>query len=164
MLPIVIGGLALAWMREGSPEGAVVLAVQGSGVALVIALAAWLLVTQAFSDGEHHVFALGGLLLLGGAAEYLSLSALLAGFVAGVFWSVAGGPACDRIRRDVYHVQHPLIFLLLVDRRRSCGLHPHPRRTRRCLPGSQDHRENRRRLVGQATHRARAAVPRWGFD
>ena len=114
VLPIVIGGLALAWMREGSPEGAVWLAVQGSGVALVIALAAWLLVTQAFSDGEHHVFAFGGLLLLGGAAEYLSLSALLAGFVAGVFWNVAGGPACDRIRRDVYHVQHPLVFLLLV--------------------------------------------------
>ena len=114
VLPIVIGGLALAWMREGSPEGAVWLAVQGSGVALVIALAAWLLVTQAFSDGEHHVFSLGGLLLLGGAAEYLSLSALLAGFVAGAFWNRVGGPACDHIRRDVHHLQHPLVVLLLV--------------------------------------------------
>ena len=113
VLPIVIGGLALAWMREGSPEAAVWLTLQASGVALVIALAAWLLVTQASSDSEH-VFALGGLLLLGGAAEYLSLSALLAGFVAGVFWNLAGGPACDRIRRDVNHVQHPLVFVLLV--------------------------------------------------
>lgn len=115
VLPIVIGGLALAWMREsGTPWAAVWLTVQAGGVALVIALAAWLLVTQAASDDEQHVFALGGLLLLGGAAEYLSLSALLAGFVAGVFWNLAGGPARDRIRRDVYYVQHPLVFLLLV--------------------------------------------------
>ncbi|MBI4886131.1 MAG: hypothetical protein HY824_03475 [Acidobacteria bacterium] len=114
VLPIVIGGLALAWMREGSPGAAVWLTIQASGVALVIALAAWLLVTQASSDSEQHVFALGGLLLLGGAAEYLSLSALVAGFVAGVFWNLAGGSACDRIRRDVNHVQHPLVFVLLV--------------------------------------------------
>lgn len=114
VLPIVVGGLALAWMREGSPGAAAWLAVQASVMALVIALAAWLLVTQASSDSEQHVFALGSLLLLGGAAESLSLSALLAGFVAGAFWNLAGGPACDHIRRDVYHVQHPLVVLLLV--------------------------------------------------
>ena len=114
VLPIVIGGLALAWIREGSPGAAVWLAVQASVVALMIALAAWLLVTQASSDSEQRVFALGSLLLLGGAAEYLSLSALLAGFVAGVCWTLASGPACDHIRRDVYHAQHPLVVLLLV--------------------------------------------------
>jgi uncharacterized membrane protein SirB2 len=114
VLPIVIGGLALAWMREGSPGPAAWLTVQAAVVALVMALAAWLLVTQASSDSEQRVFTLGSLLLLGGAAEYLSLSALLAGFVAGAFWNLAGGPARDHIRRDVYHVQHPLVVLLLV--------------------------------------------------
>ncbi len=114
VLPIVIGGLALAWMREGSPAAAAWLAVQASVVALATALAAWLLVTEVSSDGEQHVFALGSLLLLGGAAEYLSMSALLAGFVAGAFWNLVGGPGCDRIRHDVYHVQHPFVVLLLV--------------------------------------------------
>lgn len=124
VLPIVIGGLALAWMREGSPGAAAWLAVQASVVALVIALAAWLLVAQASSDSEQHVFALGSLLLLGGAAEYLSLSALLAGFVAGAFWNLAGGPAYDHVRRDVYHVQHPLVVLLLVIAGARVGIAP----------------------------------------
>ena len=114
VLPIVIGGLALAWMREGSLGAAASLTVQASVVALVMALAAWLLVMQASSDSERRVFTLGSLLLLGGAAEYLSLSALLAGFVAGAFWNRVGGPACDHIRRDVHHLQHPLVVLLLV--------------------------------------------------
>ena len=114
VLPIVVGGLALAWMREGSLGAAASLTVQACVVALVMALAAWLLVVQASSDSEQRVFTLGSLLLLGGAAEYLSLSALLAGFVAGAFWNRVGGPACDHIRRDVHHLQHPLVVLLLV--------------------------------------------------
>ena len=114
VLPIVIGGLALAWMREGSLGAAASLAMQASVVALLLALAAWLLVTRASSDSERRVFILGSLLLLGGAAEYLSLSALLAGFVGGTFWSRVGGSGCDHIRRDVYRLQHPLVVLLLV--------------------------------------------------
>ena len=114
VLPIVIGGLALAWMREGSLGAAASLTVQASVVAVLMALAAWLLVTRAPSDSERRVFTLGSLLLLGGAAEYLSLSALLAGFVAGAFWNRVGGPGCDQIRRDVYRLQHPLVVLLLV--------------------------------------------------
>ena len=114
VLPIVIGGLALAWMREGSLGAAASLTVQASVVAVLMALAAWLLMTRAPSESERRVFALGSLLLLGGAAEYLSLSSLLAGFVAGAFWNRLGGPGCDQIRRDVYHLQRPLVVLLLV--------------------------------------------------
>ena len=114
VLPIVIGGLALAWMREGSLGAAASLTIQASVVALVMALAAWLLVIQASSDSEQRVFTLGSLLLLGGVAEYLSLSALLAGLVAGAFWNRVGGPTRDHIRRDVHHFQHPLVALLLV--------------------------------------------------
>jgi hypothetical protein len=114
VLPIVLGGLALAWMREGSPGAAAWLAVQASVVAWMIAVAAWLLVTQASAESEQRVFAVGSLLALGGVAEYLSLSALLAGLIAGVFWNLAGGPACEHLRRDVHHVEHPAVLLLLV--------------------------------------------------
>ena len=101
-------------MREGALGAAASLTVQACVVALLMALAVWLLVAQAPSDSEQRVFTLGSLLLLGGAAEYLSLSALLAGFVAGAFWNSVGGPACEHVRRDVHHLQHPLVVLLLV--------------------------------------------------
>jgi hypothetical protein len=114
VLPIVVGGLALAWLREGTFWQAVSLAVQTGLVSLLISVAAWLLVSQASADGEQRVFTLGSLLLLGGVAEALSLSALLSGLVAGVFWSSAGISAREQIRLDVVHVQHPAVVLLLV--------------------------------------------------
>ena len=83
-------------------------------VALTIAAAGWLLVSRTSSVTEERVFAIGALLLLGGAAAYLSLSALFAGFVAGLFWHAAGNEARDRITNDLGYLQHPLIALLLV--------------------------------------------------
>jgi hypothetical protein len=114
LLPIVVGGIALAWMRDGSLASAVWLTAQSLCLALVVAVAAWLLVSQASADDEKRVFTIGSLLLLGGAAEALSLSALLTGLVAGIFWNLASDPAGDHIRRDVYYVQHPAVVLLLV--------------------------------------------------
>jgi hypothetical protein len=114
MLPIVLGGLALASMRESDPAAVLWLAAQSALVALIVGLAGWLLVAQSTSDSEQRVFTVGTLLLLGGAAEYLSLSALLSGFVAGVLWNAVGGVARERIGRDVRHVQHPLVVLLLL--------------------------------------------------
>lgn len=114
VLTILAGGVALAWIRVSDPQAVALLAAQSAAIALILALAGWLLVTQAASDSEHRVFVLGTLLLLGGAVEYLSLSALFAGLFAGIFWNAAGGPARDRIGRDVRHVQHPLVVLLLL--------------------------------------------------
>lgn len=114
LLPIVIGGIALALLRDPSPAGALLLAAQACAIALVIAGAGWLLLTKSRSETEQRVFAIALLLLLGGAADYLSLSALLSGLVAGVFLELAGGPARDYVRRDVLHVQHPLLVLVLV--------------------------------------------------
>jgi hypothetical protein len=54
------------------------------------------------------------LLLLGGASEYLSLSALMAGLVAGVFWEAVGGSTRTAIRQDVLYLQRPLVLLILV--------------------------------------------------
>jgi hypothetical protein len=65
-------------------------------------------------EGEQQVFVAGTLLLLGGAAAYLSMSSLWVGLVAGLFWGVAGGSARENIERDLRYLQHPLIVLLLV--------------------------------------------------
>ena len=114
VLPIVAGLVALAAAREGSPMAIARLSGQTLLVALTIAAAGWLLVSRTSSVTEERVFAIGALLLLGGAAAYLSLSALFAGFVAGLFWHAAGNEARDRITHDLGYLQHPLIALLLV--------------------------------------------------
>lgn len=114
VLPIVLGGVVLALMHEDSPPAAISLAVQAAIVALVIALAGWLLVARAASETEERVFIVAILLLLGGAAEYLALSALLGGLIAGGFWEYVGGTVRESIRRDVGHLQHPLMVLVLL--------------------------------------------------
>lgn len=124
LLPIVIGGVALASIRESDPRAMAWLTAQSALIALVIASAGWLLVAASASESEQRVFVVGTLLLLGGAVEYLSLSALLAGLVAGAFWNAAGGPARDRIGRDVRHVQHPLVVLLLLVAGARVGIRP----------------------------------------
>jgi hypothetical protein len=114
VLPIALGGIALASMREIAPSAIVWLLLQSTGVALLIGWAGSLLVAQTSSDVEQRSFAIGTLLLLGGAAAYLSLSALFFGLVAGALWSATGSMARDRITRDVRYLQHPLVVLLLV--------------------------------------------------
>jgi hypothetical protein len=114
VLPIVFGGLALALASEVSGAAAGWLTLQAVAIALAVAVAGWLMVTHSASDSEQRVFTVGAVLLLGGLAEYLSGSALLSGLVAGVFWGTAGGSARDRITRDVRHMQHPLVVLLLL--------------------------------------------------
>ena len=113
VLPIVLGALALAWARERTPESSLVF-MQAAAIALMIAVAAWLLVSQTSSDSEQRVFAIGALLLLGGTTAHLSLSALFVGFLAGVFWNAAGPPALDALARDMRYLQHPLTVLLLI--------------------------------------------------
>ncbi len=114
LLPIVAGGLVLAWLRAGSSAGAAALVAQASGVTLALAAAAWLLLTRASSETEERVFAVSALLLVGGVADALSLSALFGGLVAGVFWRSAGRHPRDTISRDVLFVQHPLLVLVLL--------------------------------------------------
>lgn len=114
VLAIVAGGIALTWIRVSEPQAAAWVGAQSAAIALALAIAGWLLVAQASSDIEQRVFVLGTLLLLGGAVEYLSMSALFSGLIAGIFWKAAGGSARERIERDVRHVQHPLVVLLLL--------------------------------------------------
>jgi hypothetical protein len=114
LLPIVAGGLLLAWFRAGSAAGAGVLVVQACGITLAVAAASWLLLTRASSETEERVFAVAALLLTGGVAAALSLSALFGGLVAGIFWRYAGRHPRETISRDVLFVQHPLLVLVLL--------------------------------------------------
>ena len=111
---VVTGGLTVAGLRETTPVGLVVLILASAGIAGIVAVACWLLVRQADSEREQQVFAAGSLLLLGGAAAYLSLSALFAGFLAGVVWNIAGDLAKPRIVRDLDRFHHPLLVLMLL--------------------------------------------------
>jgi hypothetical protein len=114
LLPTILGGALLAWVREGSPQDAAILLGQATLLALVIAAAAWLLLARTTSDTEQRIFGVATLLLVGGLADYLSLSSLLSGLVAGSFWRLTGGRASESIRRDVIYFQHPLLVLMLV--------------------------------------------------
>ena len=113
-LPIVAGALLLAVAHGLSFEGGLSLAAQAGAVALVIAVAGWLLLNDTSSETEQRVFAVAALLLIGGVADYLSLSALLSGVIAGAFWQIAGGAAREAIERDIGYVQHPLVVILLL--------------------------------------------------
>jgi hypothetical protein len=113
LLPIVVGGFLLACIGEGVVRGTG-LATQGILLSFVIALATWLLLVKASSETEQRVFVGSALLLLGGLADYLSLSAALVGLVAGLLWRLAGGGTVEAVRQSVGYVQHPLLVLMLV--------------------------------------------------
>ena len=85
-----------------------------TGIAVIVAFAGWLLVGQTDSEREQQVFVVGSLLLVGGAAAYLSLSALFAGLFAGILWGAAGDLARARIIKELDYFQHPLVVLLLL--------------------------------------------------
>jgi hypothetical protein len=124
VLPIVLGGIVLAAIRETSPGGIGWITLQCIGLAMAVAYGGWLLVAQSSSESEQRVFTIGAVLLLGGIAEFLSISALWMGLVAGIVWNVAGGNARERIGAEIRYMQHPLVVLLLLiagARTRSSG-------------------------------------------
>jgi len=114
VLPIVLGVIAIAWARAAPPLALLALVGQTAGIAIVVAAAGWLLVTQTAAESEQRVFAVGALLLLGGAAAHLSVSALFVGLIAGICWNATSTPGRDRIARDLLYLQHPLVVLLLI--------------------------------------------------
>jgi hypothetical protein len=83
-------------------------------IGVLAGIAGWLLFERAGSDAERGVFVLGTLALLGGGADYVRGSPLLAGLVAGALWHVLPGHADRIVRDDVSRFQHPLVLLLLL--------------------------------------------------
>ncbi len=114
LLPIVVGGVLLASLRAGTAVGTLVLLVQGVSLTLALALSAWLLLTRASTETEERVLTVSALLLVGGVADALSMSALFGGVVAGVFWRYAGARPPETISRDVLFAQHPLLVVVLL--------------------------------------------------
>jgi hypothetical protein len=114
VVPIALGGLVIAATRGAEPgvllQGALATALVG----LACAVAGWLLFERAESPAERGVFLLGVLALLGGIPAYLSLSPLLAGMIAGAFWTRSPGVADRFVREDLQRIQHPVVLLLLI--------------------------------------------------
>lgn len=107
-------GLVTVILRDSSPAAVLGVLVSLTGAAVITSVAAWLLIGQAESEREQQVFVVGSLLLTGGAAAYLSVSALFVGLLAGMVWNVADDVARTRIVKELDYFQHPLVVLLLV--------------------------------------------------
>jgi hypothetical protein len=114
LLLVVAGATALVFVGERSLASSLSLAAQGCGAALVLSAAGWLLLTDNSSETEHRVFMFATLLLIGGAADYTSFSALAGGVVAGLLWQRTAGQAAEMMRSDLRYVEHPLVVLLLL--------------------------------------------------
>jgi hypothetical protein len=111
---VAAGALAVAAVHDDGGSGLFALVVTTTIVGALGGVAGWLLFERARSDAERGVFVLGTLALLGGAADYVRCSPMLAGLVAGWLWRVLPGRADRIIGDDVSRFQHPLVLLLLV--------------------------------------------------
>jgi hypothetical protein len=114
LLPVLAGGAVLAVLRAPHLPGAVLLTAQSIVLSATVALAGWLLLERSSAATGQHVFSAGLVLLLGGLAEFLGVSAILNGVVAGLVLNAIGGDARERLAGDLSHVQHPLMVLLLL--------------------------------------------------
>jgi hypothetical protein len=114
LFPAIASGVLLGIIHSASARQALSFIGQAGAITLLVAVAAWLLLSRETSETEQRVFGLAAMLLVGGVADYLSLSALLCGIVAGAIWQFAGGRAHESLRRDSLYFQHSLLVLVLV--------------------------------------------------
>lgn len=114
ILPVVAGGLVLAFVRETAPLAALGTALQFAVIAALVAGSGWLLLSRASTTDEQRISTFSSALLLGGAADYLSMSALLSGAVAGGCWRLSSVAVREHIRRDTTYAGHSLLALVLI--------------------------------------------------
>ena len=114
ILPIVAGGILLAYLREMTLDGALLITLQMIGVAALVAAATWLMLSRASRADEQRVSTFAGALLLGGAADFLSMSALLCGAAAGACWRLSANVVRENILRDLTYVSDSLLALVLI--------------------------------------------------
>jgi hypothetical protein len=111
---LAFGSALISADIPADPRAQVLAAAQAAGVALVLALAGWLVVWRVHRDQERRVFSLATVLLLGGAADYLSISALSLGLIAGCAWRATVTSGVASLRTDLSEVQAPASALLLL--------------------------------------------------
>jgi hypothetical protein len=112
-LAILVGAAGLASMR-GSASIAAWTTGTVTLVAIGCAVAGWLLLRRSSSEREQRAATVAMLLLIGGAADYLAVSALLAGLAAGMSWRIIGGVVAEAVRRDVWYLRHPMLAIVLL--------------------------------------------------
>ena len=110
---ILAGALAMILLHQDAAD-AMVIAGQAAGIAILLAVAGWTLSSARSGDDERRVFAIAVLLLLGGVADYLSVSALLLGWIAATAWRLMPAKGLADVRLDAAYVQHPTTALLLI--------------------------------------------------
>lgn len=110
---VLVGALSLPLLRRDAVE-AMAVAGQAAGIAILLAGAGWMLSSARADNDERRVFAIAVLLLLGGVADYLSVSALLLGWIAATAWRMMPAKGLADVRLDAAYVQHPTTALLLI--------------------------------------------------
>jgi hypothetical protein len=111
---VIAGGILLAFAREMTRVGALVMTIEACAVAALIAGSGWLLLSRATAIDEQRVSTFASALLLGGAADYMSMSALLFGAAAGGCWHFADSPIREHVRRDLAYIADTLLAFVLV--------------------------------------------------
>lgn len=114
VLPMAIGAWAIALVAHDGFWNTLGLVTLTAILGLTIGVIGWLLIERAHNAAERGVFVVGSLALAGGASAYLSLSPLLAGLAAGIFWNFTPGRADAIVRQDLQRFQHPLVVLMLL--------------------------------------------------
>ncbi len=114
VLPILLSGMVLLVSGTAGPDSQALAIIAAPLIGLAIGAAGWLLFERAESAAERGALLLGALGLLGGAPVYVSASPLVAGFTAGLFWTLAPGRSNAIVSDDLRKIQHPLVVLLLV--------------------------------------------------
>jgi hypothetical protein len=111
-IPIVLGALALAWMGSAG----LALWTVGNTVVVSVGCAAigWIMLRRQSPGAEQGAVVVAMLFLIGGAAESLSVSALLGGFAAGLCWGLPRTTVRESVRQDVAYLRHPVLAILLL--------------------------------------------------
>ena len=104
----------LTYVRHEAAAPALLLLAQNVGIAGVLGFAGWLLARRTTSTTERRVFVMATLLLVGGAADFLSSSPLFSGLCAGFLWQRLGGTSREVLQRETLYVQHPFVVLVLL--------------------------------------------------
>jgi hypothetical protein len=120
VVPIVLSGMVLMLTGGVGPASELRSMLAAPAIGLAIGAAGWLLFERAESQAERGALLLGSVALLGGAPAYLAASPILAGFTAGLFWTLAPGRADRIVAGDLRKVQHPLVVLLLLTAGAMC--------------------------------------------
>ena len=112
--PVVAGGVLLAFARDPAGVSIVIAMLEAALIAAMIAASGWLLLSRASAIDEQRVSTFASALLLGGAADYLSMSALLFGVAGGGCWRFADSSVREHVQRDVTYVSDSLLAFVLV--------------------------------------------------